>query len=60
MLHFFDKVNLKSYSLEKIFRKFDDEDDAFWEQERFAPFLTEASQYGTTADVIQAAKSIFK
>ena len=60
MLHFFDKVNLASYSLEKIFSRFDDENDAYFDQERFAPFLTEASQYGTTADVIQAAKNIFR
>ena len=31
MLHFFDKVNLASYSLEKIFRRFDDENDAYFE-----------------------------
>ena len=37
MLHHFDKTNLEQYSLEDIFSKFDEENAAFFEQERFAP-----------------------
>lgn len=37
MLHHIDKTNLEKYSLEEIFSKYDDENAAFFEQERFAP-----------------------
>ena len=60
MLHHVDKVNLEQFSLEEIFSRYDDENAAFFENERFAPQLTLASKFKTTADVIQGSKEAFK
>jgi len=60
MLHHFDKTDLEQYSLEEIFSHYDDDNAALFETERFAPFLTAASKFKTTADVIQGAKNAFR
>ena len=60
MLHHVDKVNLEQFSLEEIFSRYDDDNAAFFENERFAPQLTLASKFKTTADVIQGSKEAFK
>ena len=60
MLHHFDKTNLEQYTLEEIFSKYDEENAAYFEQERFAPQLTTVSKFKTTTDVIQGARDAFK
>ena len=60
MLHHLDKTELERFSLEEIFSRFDDENAAFFVNERFAPQLTTASIYKNTAAVIQGAKDAFK
>ena len=62
MLHHIDKTSLPSYSLEHIFSHYEKDTVANEraEQEHFAPQLTKASLFKTTADVIQAAKTVFK
>ena len=60
MLHHIEKSDLEQYSLETIFSRYDQENDEFFEQERFAPQLTHVSKFKTTADVIQGAVNAFK
>ena len=61
MLHHFDKTDLEKYSLEEMFSNYDDEGaNGFFEQQRFAPQLTKASVFKTTADVVAGAKTAFK
>ena len=60
MLHHVDKSDLERFSLEEIFSKYDEENADLFEQERFAPQLTKASIFKTTADVVKGAKTAFK